>query len=206
MDTLINFFAGGPNADTIKSSCQAACTTQQANSYCTEVRTLKTSNTVSYLGSCKTFSGLGVAGIATCPDINCGPETLPKKCKDIDSSASWQKTCSGTATAGATDLTSQVGDSENYNIKDTPYCCKLSVLSCKNRVTNPCNALASNKDACEKAAPVCRYTAENTAKGTPADCGIVIQAVTAPSKSGCEQIDTKDRCELPQYLALCVWN
>jgi hypothetical protein len=128
MDTLSNFFAGGPNADTIKSSCMAACTTQQVNSFCTEVRTLKLTDKESRLGSCKTFSNPGVAGIASCPDINCGPETLPKKCKDIDSSAQWStSSCKGTNA----DLTSQVGDSENNNIKVTPYCCNMSAATAK---------------------------------------------------------------------------
>jgi hypothetical protein len=118
MDTLNNFFAGGPNVDTIKNACQAACTTQSSYAFCEEVRTLKLTDKDSRLGSCKTFSTLGVAGIAGCPDITCA--NVPKTCREAESTATWQKTCSGEGN----DLTAQAKNSENNNIKETPYCCK----------------------------------------------------------------------------------
>jgi len=194
MDTLGNFFAGGPNVDTIKNSCQAACTTQSAYSYCTEVRTLKVSDKSSYLGSCKTFSGLPVAGVASCPDIDCGA-ALPVKCGEKEAAGgSWQKTCTSTSTASAEDLTSKVGDSAINDIKVNPYCCKVSTLSCKNKAADPCVGLS--QASC--ALPVCIYTAEDATAKVPASCKL--------KESGCAQITTKLTCESATYSALCQWN
>ena len=127
MDTLGNFFGGGPNVDTIKNSCQAACTTQSVYSYCSEVRTLKISDKSSYLGSCKTLSSLPVAGISGCPDINCGEDALPKKCGDIEAGAQWS---SSTCVGAGNDLTSKVQDSGNNDIKVKPYCCGVVDRAC----------------------------------------------------------------------------
>jgi hypothetical protein len=70
-DTLKNFFAGGPNVDTIKSACTAACTTQSTYAYCTESRTLKLDDTTSWKGSCFAFASNGKGGIGSCGEVSC---------------------------------------------------------------------------------------------------------------------------------------
>lgn len=165
MDTLGNFFAGGPNVDTIKNSCQAACTTQSVYSYCTEVRTLKESDKISKLGSCKTFSNLAVAGIASCPDIDCGT-ALPEKCSDIETGAQW----SASACIGAgNDLTSKVGDSDGNNIKVKPYCCGVVDRACVG-TPKACNLIS--KTLCDKQAGCNNQTSatSNVCAGTAKPC------------------------------------
>lgn len=186
MDTLGNFFAGGPNADTIKSACLAACTTQQVNSFCTEVRTLKESNTVSKIGSCKTFSSLGVAGIASCPDIACETKDLPKTCTDIDKSGQWSSSsCKGTDA----DLTSKVGNSESNNIKVEPYCCNMTAATaqkCSGTSTNKCEDVP--KGSCVAAGCIEPTGTSTKCMAGLVNCDKITDTTKCTSSAGCKLI------------------
>ena len=177
MDNLKNFFSGGTNVDTIKNACQAACTTQASFSFCQEVRTLKVSDSVSYLGSCKTLSGLAVTGIASCAEITC--DNVPKKCGDIETTATW----SSTACGAAKDLTSKVGNSEENNIKEKPYCCGLVAKKCSgSTTTKQCSSFSTAAD-CAKFG--CTFTDANKLCSGTIDCSKV--ALAECTSTGCQE-------------------
>jgi hypothetical protein len=109
MDYISNLFGGGVNLDTIKNSCNVACTANANFEFCGSVRTLKLENRVTYKGSCAT---LNAQGIDACPAVTC--QTTPEKC-----TGAWRDSCLDTEN----DVTSSVGDSEGKDISKLK-CCK----------------------------------------------------------------------------------
>jgi len=79
-DKLLPWLSPGNNVDTVLGQCQAACATNSAYGFCTQIRPLKANDLPGgereVKNTCYFFSTTGGAdyakyGISQCPSINC---------------------------------------------------------------------------------------------------------------------------------------
>lgn len=90
-DYITNLFAGSSNIDTIKNSCNAVCASNAQAAFCSEVRTVRTTDKRSLKGSCATLAGLNPSlGIESCSAITCTDAAL-KTC-----TGQWKPSCDST--------------------------------------------------------------------------------------------------------------
>jgi len=113
-DKITNFVGGGSNVEAVKSGCELACTTENKQVWCEEVRTLKKSDGTRLKGSCENFAKSNDLDVSC--DVNCGDDVYKQTCGDLW--GEWKDGC-----GDKTDLTSKVKDTTG---KDKDNCCKKS--------------------------------------------------------------------------------
>lgn len=82
--TRLGSFTGGNNVEATKNSCRLACLDNKVDDFCVKERTLRLDNDRSVIGSCASFTGLGVSGVSIswCEKFSCSGEVKNPVCKD----------------------------------------------------------------------------------------------------------------------------
>jgi len=86
-DQILNIFGGGSNIDTLVSSCQTVCATQQAFNYCGLKRDVRFGDNIKAKMTCKQLEGAEI-GLDVC-DIDCSnyPELSCEGSKETETEA-----------------------------------------------------------------------------------------------------------------------
>ena len=119
------FGGGSSNVDTIVQSCALACTSNQVDTYCYEVKTVRLNNKTSIKGSCFTLQDNKI-GLSAC-DLSCNDADKVKETKKLSGlldceglGGSWIATCA----ADKEDLTNYASDKDATANKGKKCCSK----------------------------------------------------------------------------------
>lgn len=118
-DYITNLFAGSSNIDTIKNSCNAVCASNAQAAFCSEVRTVRTTDKKSLKGSCATLAGLNPSlGIEGCSAITCTDAALTT-CESLEGQWNLASNCQDTETEVDA---SKIENTQGHDIKKESCC------------------------------------------------------------------------------------